>query len=208
MSRLIGGLGLAVVLGLASATARAEDGAVAAPAAAPERDDDVDQMVAAFGGVAAGGRTTPGGVVVAGEHLYRLTDYDWLASSVDFTFGGGDAGCFRDRDDAVVCEHGVLDGFAAELAIGLRRHLAAHGRVTPYVKLGLGVRLVSYAADDLRGVAFPLIAGGGVRTRVAPHVQLLGAATLRAGLGKFGRGVDAEPHLSLALLAGVEFELH
>jgi hypothetical protein len=185
---------------------------VVLPAAAEPTDGDGEaitrtQEIGGAAGLAIGGRTSPGGVELAGTYLYRLSDHDWLQSAASFTFGGGGPGCFRDRDDAVVCNHGVLDGFAAEASASLRRYFATQGSITPFGRLGLGLRLVSYGADDLRGVAFPIFLGGGVRAAVADDIHVTGSGDLRLGLGHFGRGVGGEPQLSLAILAGVEFAL-
>jgi hypothetical protein len=201
---LVGALGLLVALG-ASPAAGQEPPAIGDEVA---RDDAVDSIVGGYAGLAAGGRTTPGGLAIAGSYLTRLTEVDWFDASASFTFGGGGAACFRDRDDSVLCDHGLLRGFAAEVAGAVRQELAGKGSFRPFLKLGLALRLVSFPDDDVRGVAVPLLAGGGVRARVAPHVQVVGAAELRLGIARMGRGVGVEPHLALAVLAGVEFELH
>src|SRR5688572_11595198 len=86
------------------AIARAEETSVAAGAA---KDEDIgDQLIAAELGVAVGGRVTPGGLRVSGHYLYQLTEQDWFDGTASFTFGGGDAECFRNRDDEFLCDHG------------------------------------------------------------------------------------------------------
>jgi hypothetical protein len=206
MSRLTTGLvALALVAGAAGgATAQPE----VAASGDDERDDAVEQIIGGYLGLAVGGRTTPGGLAVGGSYLYRLSDRDFFDASVGFVLGSGDAGCFRDREDDRVCDHGVVDGFAGELGLGLRRHFADQQTMSPFLRLGVAARIVSYGGDDLVGGAFPLVVGGGVRSRVAPHVRVVGAAELRVGLAQFGDGVGGEPHLALAVLGGVEFELH
>lgn len=193
--RLIG----AAVLALAAAgDARAEDEA-----------STTTQEIGAFLGLELGGGTTPGGLQAAGRYLYRLSDRDWLDTGVAFTFGGGDAECFRDRADDVVCDHGPLSGFAAEASAGIRRTFASagEGRFVPYAHAGVALRLVSFGDDGLRGAAVPLYLGGGVRARVADRVDVVGGALARAGVGFFNRDVGAEPQLSLAVVGGVEFGL-
>jgi hypothetical protein len=199
---------IALVLG-GGATAMAETPPAPTPTpGGPTLDDDVDQMVGGLVGIAAGGRTTPGGLVLGGSHLYRLSDLDWLQSSVSFTLGGGGAACFRDRDDQRICDHEALDGFAGELGVGVRHQLTTHARMTPFFALGVAVRVVSYPDDDMIGIAFPLVGGGGVRARVAPHVQVVGGGELRAGYAHYGDGIDGEPQISLTVFGGLEFELH
>jgi hypothetical protein len=202
---------------LALATTRpvsAEPTSTPAPAPAVEStssdlDDDVEQMVGGYAGLALGGRSTPGGLEVGGEHHYRLSDHDWLTSQVSFTLGRRGAACFQDRADETICDHGRLDGFAGDLGIGVRHHLLRRASMTPFFKLGVGVRVVSYAADELLGIAFPLVGGLGIRVRVAPHTQVVLAGEARAGLARFGAStIGGEPHISLTALGGIEFELH
>jgi hypothetical protein len=172
-----------------------------------ERPIALTQELGAALGVEAGGRVSPGGLHVSARYLYRLSDVDWLESGAAFTFGGGDAACFRDRDDDFVCDHGIFGGFALEASAGVRRFFAEQGAFAPFARAGLGVRLVSFSSDDVLGAAFPVIAGGGVRARVAERIAIAAGADLRAGVGVYGRGLGAEPYLSFAVHAGVEFGL-
>src|SRR5690606_24853217 len=105
--------------------------------------DDVEQIVGGYVGAAAGGRTTPGGLEVSGSYLYRLSDADFFDASVAFTMGSGDATCFRDREGRRICDHGIVDGFAAELGLGIRHHFVGERSVTPFLAVGLALRLVS-----------------------------------------------------------------
>jgi hypothetical protein len=200
------GLG-ALALLFAPAIAGAQEAEVEAREGRPEGVPGDSQEIGATLGFEAGGRTTPGGFVVSGSYLYQLSDLDWFETGIGFTFGGGDAACFRDREDVVRCDHGIASGFAGEISAGLRRYFAGQGAFTPYLRAGLAVRMVAFPDDDLRGVAVPLVAGGGVRARVADHVVVNTSAGLRAGIGVFGRGVDLEPQLSMAIGVGVEFGL-
>ena len=83
--------------------------------------DMSDQGLGASIGVVAGGRTTPGGLVVAGHYLYQLSDQDWFDGIAAFTFGGGDAACFRDRMNTFLCDHSLADGNELELAATVDR---------------------------------------------------------------------------------------
>src|SRR5262249_17522153 len=91
--------------------------ASAAPVAtaAPADDDIGDQAISAEVGVAAGSRVTPGGLRIAGQYLYQLSDEDWFDGAASFTYGSASAACFRDRSNAVVCQHGLADGAGFEL---------------------------------------------------------------------------------------------
>lgn len=166
------------------------------------------QEIGAVLGLELGGRVTPGGLHVGGRYLYRLSERDWLESGVGFSFGGGGAECFRDRDDRVLCDHGVVSGFGAEVSAGIRRTFAAQGQFVPYAHAGVGLRLVSFSADDLSGLGVPFFVGGGVRAQVHERVAVIGGAALRLGPGFFGRDLGAEPQLSLAITGGAEFRLY
>jgi hypothetical protein len=206
MSRQLVGLlvGAALVARVGTARAGAEaEAEVAAEASQPASE----QEVGGFLGLALGGRTTAGGLALSGDYLYQLSDHDWLDSGVGFRYGAGGAACFRDRDNQVRCDHGLTDGFAAGLVVGVRHFFPGQGQFVPFARLRLGVEVVSFSGDDLRGVALPLELGGGVRARVAEHVTVVGGADLALGLAHFGGGVGGEPQLGLRLLGGVEFGL-
>ncbi|MBA2544348.1 MAG: hypothetical protein H0V17_32195, partial [Deltaproteobacteria bacterium] len=143
------------------------------------------------------------------HYLYQLSSKDWFDGSAAFTFGSGDAGCFRDRmnDYALSCDHGVAHGSAVELSAGVRRMFAAHGAFRPFARAGVGISYTRFKDDDVSGVAFPLHVGGGIRANVGGGVALVGLADLNVGFGKFGRGLDTEPQLGLAISAGAEFRL-
>lgn len=158
-------------------------------------------------GAAVGGPVTPGGITAEGRYLYRFSDLDWLETGVGFTFGSSSAECYRDRSGDFTCDHGVVDGFAGEASVGIRRYLQGQDKFRPFARAGLGVRVISFAADDVMGVAFPLYLGGGVRAHVANRVHVVADATVRGGVGIFGHDIGLAPALSLAITAGVEFTL-
>ena len=167
-----------------------------------------DQEIGASVGVALGGRTTPGGFQVAGDYLYRLADRDWFDGSVSFTFGSGREACFRDRQDEVLCRHGFASGFAAEVVGGVARYYGEPGdAVGPFLRAGVGARLVAFPGDDVRGIAVPLRLGAGVRARVHEVVSVRGGAEVRAGPAWMTRDIGLEPHASFAITAGVDFTL-
>ena len=169
--------------------------------------DMTDQAIAASLGVAIGGRTTAGGLRVAGDYLYQLSSQDWFDGSASFVFGGGGAECFRDRSDAVLCDHGLADGYAVEVSANVRRFFAGDDRFWPFARAGLGVAVVRFADDGITGIAFPLHVGGGVRVSVAEGVAIVGQAELVLGLARFSNGPGAEPQLGLGVSAGAEFRL-
>ncbi len=173
-----------------------------------EEPDPVDsQEIGVLVGAAIGGGVSPGGLAVDGRYLYRLSELDWFEVGTSFTLGSGDAECFRDRESDLVCKHGLLDGFGAEVSAGLRRYFAGQQQFRPYARVGLGVKLVSFSGDELRGVAIPVSAGAGIRVDVANRVLVVAEASLRGGPAFFNRGLEVEANLGLAIGAGVEFTL-
>jgi hypothetical protein len=170
-------------------------------------DSGDSQEIGALLGVTMGGKVTPGGIATEGRYLYRLSELDWLESSVHFSLGAGGKECFRDRESTFVCEHGLLDGFAAEGSLGLRRYFVGQQQFRPYARAGLGLQLVSYADDSVIGVGLPLYLGAGVRVAVANRVLVVADATARGGASLLGKELGIEPNLSLTIAAGVEFTL-
>ncbi|HTM22260.1 MAG TPA: hypothetical protein VL172_17190, partial [Kofleriaceae bacterium] len=162
--RLIAGL-LLLLGGTARAQSPQDTPAEAAPEPAPP---PAQQELGAALGLAAGGRVTPGGLQADGTWLYRLSDLDWFEAGVGFRIGGGATECFRDRADDLVCNHGALQGVAAEVRAGIRRYFTAQarGQFTPHAEAGVALRLARYGGDDLTGAALPLWLGGGVRAMV------------------------------------------
>jgi opacity protein-like surface antigen len=214
-SGLIAARVLAAAALLAASPARAQPAPEATPDAGPDAGPEqaakkpraADQELSASLGMDVGGRVSPGGLHVAGAFLYQLSDQDWFDGGLSFTFGSGQAACFRDRDNDFLCDHGSLDGFGAELSGGVRRYFPGQGKFTPYARAGLGLRLVSFGGDDVRGLAIPLQLGGGVRARVADRISVTGGAELRVGPAFFNRDLGTQPHLGLAVHGGVEFAL-
>ncbi len=170
-------------------------------------DEGDSQEIGALLGVTMGGETTPGGLAAEGRYLYRLSELDWLETSVHFSLGAGGKECFRDRQSSFVCEHGLVDGFAAEGSMGLRRYFVGQEQFRPYLRAGLGAQLISYADDDVLGFGLPLYLGAGVRVAVANRVLVVADATARAGVAILTQDLGLEPNLSLTVAAGVEFTL-
>lgn len=178
------------------------------PSAAIAEDGPAgNQELGAELGLALGGGVTPGGLQLGGRYLYRLADVDWFDGAVGFTFGGGQASCFRDRDDSLVCDHGALDGIAVDVSAGIRRYFAGRNKFHPYLHGGVAARVLTYGDDDLLGFAVPLWVGGGVRAEVSEGVSVGGGAMLLAGPAWLDRGLGLEPQVSLAISAGVEFRI-
>lgn len=175
--------------------------------AATEPDDIGDQGIGGAIGLAAGGRATAGGLRVTGHYLYQLAERDWFDGIASFTFGGGDAGCFRDRSDAVICQHGLASGGSIEIAAGVRRLFDAQGPFRPFARAAVGISLVRFSSDHITGCAIPLHVGAGLRASVTPSIAVVALADLTLGFGLFGRGLGGEPQLGLAVTAGAEFRL-
>lgn len=166
-----------------------------------------DQGIGAEIGVAAGGSVTPGGLRVAGHYLYQMSSQDWFDGIASFTYGGDTAGCFRDRMSETMCEHGLTAGSGVEIAATVRRMFRAQGAFQPFAKLGIGVAIARFHADDVVGFGIPLHLGGGVRARVAPAISIVAQADLTAGVGAYSRDLGAEPLIGMAVTAGAEFDL-
>lgn len=198
MSRLIA---LALLL---SGVAGAEP---APPVAEAPEDDLGDQAISAQLGLAAGGRMTPGGLRLSGHYLYQLSGRDWFDGGAHFTFGSGEAGCFRDRDNAVICDHGATSGSGVEVVAGVRRMLRAQGGFRPYARLGIGLGIARYGDDDISGFTVALHAGAGLRVTVAPSIAVVAEADLGLGYGSFNHELGNAPYTGLAVGAGVEFRL-
>jgi hypothetical protein len=175
--------------------------------AAPSDDDIGDQAISAQLGVAAGGRATPGGLRIAGQYLYQLSDEDWFDGVVSATYGSGSAGCFRDRNNAVVCSHGLADGAGLELQATIRHMFAPQGSFRPFVRLGVGLGVVRFGSDDVSGFTIPAHGGGGVRVTIAPGIAIVAEGDVVLGYGSFTRGLGSQPQLGLAIAAGAEFRL-
>lgn len=183
-----------------------------APAAAADPSVEVgepagSQELGASLGMAVGGHISPGGLYVAGAYLYRLSDVDWFEGRVGFSFGGGDPECFRDRDDEFTCAHSALDGFAADVMVGIRRFFGGQNQFRPYAHGGVAGRVASYAADDVLGFGVAGWIGGGVRARVADGVAVGGGAQLLLGPAWFDQGLGLEPQPAFTVSAGVEFQV-
>jgi hypothetical protein len=177
------------------------------PATTPQPDQGDSQEIGALLGVAMGGNVTPGGLAVEGRYLYRLSELDWLETGVHFNLGSGSKECFRDRQSTFVCEHGLLDGFAAEGSVGLRRYFVGQQQFRPYVRGGVGVELISYTDDEVTGIGLPFYLGAGIRVEVANRVLVVADATTHAGVAFLNKSLGTEPNLSLSIAAGVEFTL-
>jgi hypothetical protein len=167
-----------------------------------------DQAIGADLGAAIGGRDTPGGLRVSGHFLYQMSAQDWFDGTASFTFGGGGASCFRDRMNAYLCDHGIADGNAFEIAATVRRFLGGgNGQFWPFVRGGLGLAIVRFSDDGVTGVAIPIHAGGGVRVSVSPNVAIVGQGSLDIGFGGFNHALGLEPQVGLSIMAGTEFRL-
>jgi hypothetical protein len=190
----------------------AEPAAPASPAepvaAVAAGDDEMgDQGISAVLGLATGGRVTPGGLRIAGHYLYQLSERDWFDGAASFTFGSGSPACFRDRQDVLVCNHGLADGSGVEVSAGVRRMLAPQAAFHPFVRAGVGLGVVRFGDDDVSGFTLALGGGGGVRVTVAPSIAVVAQVDLALGFGGFSHGLGLEPQLGLIVTVGAEFRL-
>lgn len=214
---------ISLVLVSAPAIAHADETIAPAPAAPAAADAPADQAttnpqapadmseqaISAVLGVAVGGRSTPGGLTLGGHYFYQMADQDWFDGSVTFSFGSGSPDCFRDRVNAVICDHGPADGFAAGLATGVRHFLPsiASQQFWPFARAAVGASLVRFSGDDITGIAFSLFGGVGVRASVTDAIAITAQADLQLGLGQFSNHLGGEPLLGVAVSAGAEFRL-
>jgi opacity protein-like surface antigen len=193
-----------------AASTSASDTPATAPdtGAATSSDDEVaDQAISAELGVAAGGRVTPGGLRIAGRYLYQLAEDDWFEGAASFTFGSGRAACFRDRQNLLVCSHGLAEGAGIELTASVRRLFTPQGAFRPFARVGVGLGLVRFGDDDVSGFTIPAHAGGGLRVAVAPAISVVAEADLALGFGSFSHGLGNQLQFGLAITAGAEFRL-
>ena len=211
---LVGAVVGACALVATTGVARAQSPGFGSPDAVSSTNDSApadmgDQAIAPMIGVAGGGRTTPGGLYVAGHYYYQLSDQDWFDGSAAFLFGSGDADCFRDRMDTVICEHGLADGYGVKVVAAARRFVPAlsSGSFWPFVRLGVGSGIARFSDDDITGITFSLEGGAGMRASITETIALVAGADLELGLGTFGNGVGAEPQLGVHISAGAEFKL-
>ncbi|HEY0194176.1 MAG TPA: hypothetical protein VGC42_23830 [Kofleriaceae bacterium] len=181
----------------------------APPAASPASyDDDIgDQHIAAQLGLATGSHITPGGLRIAGHYLYQLSDRDWFDGTAAFTIGSGAAGCFRDRENALVCDHGLTDGTGVEVSASIRRMFIPQGQFQPFGKVGIGLGGAHFSGDNVSGLIIPLHGGGGVRVKVAPSIAVVAEADVSLGFSDFNHGLGSQIQLGLAITAGAEFRL-
>ena len=182
--------------------------ALPAVAAAQEPAAEIgDQAIGGALGVASGGGVTPGGLRITGHYLYQLSSEDWFDGIASFTFGGGGAECFRDRDGTLICDHGLTSGGAIEIAAGVRRMFESREGFIPFARAAIGLAFVRFGDDELSGVAIPLHLGGGLRASVADGIGIVAQAEAMIGIARFGRGLGVEGQLGLAVTAGAEFRL-
>jgi hypothetical protein len=195
-----------VAVPLAARVARADD-AVTTSTATSETSELSDQGIGAELGAAVGGRVTAGGLRVAGHYLYRLSDQDYFDGTASFTYGGGSAACFRDRMNNFVCDHGLADGGAVEVAASVRRYFGPRDQFWPFARAGIGLALVRFQDDSVTGLGIPVHLGGGVRAEVADGVAVVGEGALDLGFGVFNHSLGLEPQVGVAITAGAEFRL-
>lgn len=183
---------------------------VAVPAAAvaePTLDDDRAVALAAELAAVSGGGTTPGGLRVAGRYLYRLAERDWFDGSVGFTYGGDARGCGMVGAGEMTCDHGVAEGFAGDLALGVRRDLGRRADVVPYARGAVFGRVLRFAGDDVTGAAIGGEVGVGLRIGLGPGLAVTGGASGFLGVAHLDRDIGAASQLGLSIGAAAEFRM-
>ena len=173
---------------------------VTAPLA--HEDDSRQVALAADVGLTGGGVATPGGLRIGGHYLYRLTDRDWFDSALAFTFGGRGDACAAARPDGMTCDRRVTDGFAADLALGVRRELEPRQGFTPYLRLGGFVRALRFT--DVGGFAIGGELGAGVRAPVHGPLAVVAGASAFLGVARLGEPVGGGRQLGLTITVGAE----
>lgn len=175
------------------------------PAAADDVDgelgdarDERQVALAADVGFSGGATATPGGLRVGGHYLYRLADRDWFDTTVAFTFGGRGDACM-DTADAMPCDRAITDGFAGDLALGLRRDLAPRRGFTPYLRAAAFARALRFT--DVGGFAAGGELGAGVRAPVGEQLALVAGAHAFLGARLTG---DADRQLGMTVTVGAE----
>lgn len=179
---------------------------LAAPSPATA-DDEPQVALGAEVGAAGGGGTTPGGLRVGGRYLYRLAEHDWFDGGVGFTFGSPGTACGRVPPGGMDCNHGVADGFAGDLALGVRRHLPGQGAFTPVLRGGVFGRVLRFASDDVTGAAIGVELGGGLAADIQRDVAIIAGASAFAGRGWLGGGVGGTGQLGMLVSVGAELRL-
>jgi hypothetical protein len=204
---------LALALALVAvwpARARAEYPVEApAPVEPAPADEPAHEEIGARLGFQSGlGGLTPGGLVLGGVFLYRMSTSTWFDGGASFVFGGGAAACYTDRQGDFTCDHGIVDGFGMNFDLGVRVPLARRkGGLLPYVRGGISLAYARFGDDDVTGVGLPLWASVGGRFRVANRVTVGGEALLRLGFGLYNHDQGLEALAALGVQFGVEFEL-
>lgn len=167
-------------------------------------DDGRQVALAADVGLSGGGVATPGGLRVGGHYLYRLADRDWFDSGVAFTFGGRGEACVgvTATADAMPCDRHVADGFAADLALGVRRDLASRGGFTPWLRLAGFVRALRF--DDVGGFAVGGELGAGLRAPVRGDLAVVAGANAFLGVADLGDAMAGGRQLGLTVTVGAE----
>lgn len=188
------------VLVTTASPALADEGSGSGP------DGAAQVALAAEVGAVGGGGATPGGMRVGGRYLYRLAEHDWFDGGIVFTFGRGTAGCGATGPDAMTCDHGVADGFAGDLSLGVRRDLGGQAGFVPFARVALFGRVLRFASDDVTGAAAGGEVGVGLRAAVRPDLALVGGATAFAGMAHLS-DVGAAGQLGLAIAAAAEFRM-
>ena len=105
------------------------------------------------------------------------------------------------------CNHGVADGFAGDLALGIRRHFRGQGAFTPFVRGGGFARILRFAADDITGAALGLELGAGLAADLQDDVAIIAGASAFAGRGWLGGGVGGTGQLGMLISVGAEIRL-
>ena len=198
-------MGVAAVALVATLTGGLSDGM--RPATADPLDNDSTIELGGHLGIVTGGNTSTGGLQLAGNLLYRLTDIDWFEGGLSVVVGSGRAACFTDRQGVARCNHGSVDGRSGELSAGIRRYLLPQDAFTPYAHVSVALRLVSFPGDGVRGVAVPVVGGLGVRAHVSDVLSVGGGARFEGGVALLDQDLGVQPVLALNVYFAVEFRL-
>ncbi len=178
---------------------------------AAQRTAHADELVIATGPAVALTGQSPGGARVSGEYDRRLGRRLLLDLHAALLLGADERACYFDRQGALLCDHGAMEGMGLMLGGGVLLPLRTRPAYQAYLRLGAEVGRVSFDADDTSGLALAIRSGAGLRWQLGAKLSLhvegnlaLGATSLE---GRRNREVEGGSLAWLELIVGLGFAL-